>query len=97
MAVRLDDIDQTKLEALQGKVLTDVSGALGLLMAYMGDQLDLYSALAENCPATSEQLAKNTGLKERYVREWLSANAAGGYIEYDTSTKMFSIDRKSVV
>ncbi len=91
MAVRIEDIDQTKLEALQGKVLTDVSGALGLLMAYMGDQLDLYSALAENCPATSEQLAKNTGLKERYVREWLSANAAGGYIEYDTSTKMFSM------
>ena len=77
MAVRIEDVNEGKLEELQGKVITDVAGSLGLLTAYMGDQLDLYSALAEICPATSQALAESTGLKERYVREWLSANAAG--------------------
>ncbi len=53
MGVRIEDVDESKLEALQGKVIGDVAGSMGLLMAYMGDQLDLYSALAEICPATS--------------------------------------------
>jgi len=97
MGVRIEDADEGKLEELQGKVITDVAGSLGLLMAYMGDQLDLYSALAEICPATSQELAKNTGLKERYVREWLSANAAGGYVEYDPAAQKFSMTPEQAV
>ena len=91
MPARIEDFDQNKLEALQGKVICDVAGSVGILLAYMGDQLNLYSALAEICPATSQELAANTGLTERYVREWLSANAAGGYIEYDASSRTFSM------
>jgi len=91
MAVRIEDIRQSKLEELQGKLLTDVAGSLGLLMAYMGDQLGLYSALVEICPATSQQLADKTGLKERNVREWLSANTAGGYINFDPGAQTFSM------
>ena len=97
MGVRIEDVDGAKLEQLQGKVITDVAGAMGLLLAYMGDQLDLYSALAEICPATSEQLAKSTGMKERYVREWLAANAAGGYIEYDSASETFSMTPEQAV
>ncbi len=97
MAVRIEDVNESKLEQLQGKVITDVAGSVGLLMAYMGDQLDLYSALAEICPATSQALAENTGLKERYVREWLSANAAGGYIEYDPASQEFSMTPEQMV
>jgi SAM-dependent methyltransferase len=97
MAVRIEDVDESKLEELQGKVITDVAGSLGLLMAYMGDQLDLYSALAEICPATSTELAKNVGMKERYVREWLSANAAGGYIEYDPASQEFSMTPEQAI
>lgn len=91
MAVQIEDVDDSKLEELQGKVITDIAGSLGLLMGYLGDQLDLYSALAEICPATSQELAQNTGIKERYLREWLSANAAGGYIDYDPDSQTFSM------
>ena len=97
MGVRIEDVDESKLEALQGKVIGDVAGSMGLLMAYMGDQLDLYSALAEICPATSQELADNMGMKERYVREWLSANAAGGYIEYDPASQKFSMTPEQAV
>jgi hypothetical protein len=47
------------------------SSLYNLLMAYLGDQLDLYSALAEITPATSQELAESTGIKERHLREWL--------------------------
>ncbi len=97
MPVDLAKLDDRKLEALHGKVLTDVSGALCLILAYLGDRLDLYTALAEISPATSAELAQSTGLNERYVREWLSANAAGGYVEYDAASKRFSMTPEQVV
>ena len=97
MAVRIEDIDESQLEELQGKVITDVAGSLGLLMAYMGDQLDLFSALAEICPATSQELAENTGMTERYIREWLSASTAGGYINYDPASQKFSMTPEQAV
>lgn len=97
MPVDIKDVNDQKLEELQGKVVTDVAGSLGILLAYMGDQLDLYSALAEICPATSEELAASTGLKERYVREWLAANAAGGYITYDAATRQFTMSPEQAV
>jgi SAM-dependent methyltransferase len=91
MGVRIEDVDEGKLEELQGKMISEVAGSAGVLMAYMGDQLGLYSALAEICPATSQALADKTGLKERNVREWLAANTAGGYIEYDPASQTFSM------
>lgn len=97
MAIRLDGINQGALEQLQGKVIGDVAGALGLLMAYMGDKLDLYSALAEISPATSKELADNTGMNERYLREWLSANAAAGYVNYDPATGRFAMSPEQAV
>jgi hypothetical protein len=97
MGVKIEAVDPGKLEELQGKVLTDVAGSLGLLLAYIGDQLDLYSALAEICPATSQELADSTGMTERYVREWLSANAAAGYVEYDLATQAFSMTPEQAV
>ncbi len=97
MPIRPEAIDPEKLEQLQGKVMTDVAGSMGLIMAYMGDRLDLYSALVEASPATSQDLAASTGLDERYVREWLSANAAAGYVEYDAGTKKFSMTPEQAV
>ena len=97
MTVLADDLDQGKLEALQGKVMTDVAGSLGLIMAYMGDRLDLYSALVEISPATSQDLAESTGLDERYVREWLAANAGAGYVEYEAGAKKFSMTPEQAV
>ncbi len=97
MTLHLNQIDNAKLEQLQGKVINDVAGSLGLLMAYIGDKLDLYSALLEISPATSQQLADNTGMDERYLREWLSANAAAGYINYDAASGRFSMTQEQAV
>jgi SAM-dependent methyltransferase len=84
-------IDPAKLEALTGKVLGDIGGAMALLMGYMGDRLDLYRAMQAAGPATSANLARQAGLDERYVREWLSANAAAGYVEYDEAEESFAL------
>ncbi len=97
MAVKIEDVNESKLEELQGKVIGDVAGSVGLLLAYFGDKLGLYSALAEISPATSQELADNTGMNERYVREWLSANAAGGYVNYDTASNYFSMTPEQAV
>ncbi len=91
MTLHLNEVNSTKLEQLQGKVINDVAGSLGLLMAYIGDKLDLYSALLEISPASSRELAENTGMDERYLREWLSANAAAGYVDYDAGSGKFSL------
>lgn len=97
MAVKIEDLNEAKLEELQGKVIGDVAGAVGMLLAYVGDKLDLYSALAEISPATSQQLADSTGANERYVREWLAANVAGGYINHDAVTSQYSMTPEQVV
>lgn len=97
MAVKIEDVDMSAVEELHGKVIGDVAGSLGLLMAYVGDQLDLYSALAEISPASSQALADSTGIRERYVREWLSANAAAGYVNYDPASDQFSMTPEQAV
>lgn len=83
--------DQEKFEALQGKVMGDVGGAVGLFMAYIGDQSGVYSALEAHGPCSHAELAELAGLDPRYLREWLSANAAFGYVNYDGDTDRFSL------
>lgn len=85
------DVDQGKLEELAGKVLGDVAGAMGLFLAYIGDRAGVYRALDEAGPVTAEALAARTGLNLKYLREWLSSNAAGGYIEFDPQTERFHL------
>lgn len=97
MGLQLDKVNEGRLEELQGKVMGDVAGAMGVILAYMGDRLDLYSALAEIAPATSQELADSTRLEERYVREWLSANAAAGYVEYDPASQRFDMSPEQAV
>ncbi|MBD9355984.1 class I SAM-dependent methyltransferase [Methylomonas albis] len=97
MTLHLNEVDNAKLEQLQGKVINDVAGSLGLLTAYIGDKLDLYSALLEISPASSRELADNTGMDERYLREWLSANAAAGYVNYDAASGKFSLSAEQAV
>jgi len=78
----MTELDQEALEALQGKVMGDIAGAMGLLMSYLGDQTGAYSALEAAGPCSSDELATQTGLAPRYLREWLSATAANGYVSY---------------
>ncbi|MEE8170482.1 MAG: class I SAM-dependent methyltransferase [Phycisphaerae bacterium] len=73
------------------KILNDLGAAAGAPLVLLGDRLGLYKALAAGGPATSHELAERTGTTERYVREWLAAQAASGYVAYDAGHEKFSL------
>ena len=83
--------DMAKVEALVGKLVGDVGASLSAALIALGDRLGIYKAMADGEPVTPAGLAKKTGLNERYLREWLSAQAAGGYVDYDSEAKSFSL------
>ncbi|MDA0162912.1 methyltransferase [Solirubrobacter ginsenosidimutans] len=76
-------LDPAKLEQFVFRAVDEVGATLNAALVVMGDRLGLYRALAAAGPLTPEELAARTGTHERYVREWLSAQAAGGYVDYD--------------
>jgi len=82
--------DADKLNVFMNKFVCDLGAALHAGMVVIGDKLGLYKALAPT-PLTSKELAEKTGTDERYVREWLSSQAAGGYVEYDASSQKFGL------
>lgn len=84
------NLDTTKLEPLLGKVVNELGAASNGALVILGDRLGLFRALALG-KATSAELAKRTGTHERHVREWLSAQAASGFIDYDKETNAFSM------
>ncbi len=75
-------VDHAKLEAFMGKMINEMGAAMNGFLILLGDRLGLYRAMAGAGPMTSAQLAAKTGTAERYVREWLNAQAAGGFVEY---------------
>ncbi len=83
-------IDMDRLNAFLGKFVGDLGASVHAGMVVIGEKLGLYKALADG-PATSEELSKKTGTDERYLREWLASQAAGGYITYDADTRRFSL------
>ena len=84
-------VDEAKLQALVGKAIGDLGATLSTAMISIGDRLGLFKALASGGAATPAELAARTGTVERYVREWLAAAAAGGYVEYDPESGRFSL------
>jgi 2-polyprenyl-3-methyl-5-hydroxy-6-metoxy-1,4-benzoquinol methylase len=84
-------IDESKLNEFMGKAVADMGAAIHAVMILMGDRLGLYKAMADNVPVSPEQLAKRTSLHERYVHEWLNANAASGYVTYDSDAKTYML------
>lgn len=87
-------INEEKMNELLGRFLGDFGGTLHSAMAVIGDKLGLYKAMAEAGPITSAELAKRTGTTERYVREWLASQAAGGYASYDAATGRFFLSEE---
>ena len=85
------EIDLGELEAFATKVAIDRSVAYHSVLVYLGDRLGLWRVLASVESATSSELAQRSGLAERYVREWLAAQAAAGYVTYDADTRSFSL------
>jgi 2-polyprenyl-3-methyl-5-hydroxy-6-metoxy-1,4-benzoquinol methylase len=84
-------IDQGKLEQFMGKVVTDVGAAMSGVLVVVGERLGLFRALAAGGAATAAELARRTECAERYVREWLDAMAAGGYVVYDPSSARYAL------
>lgn len=76
-------IDEDKLMAFIGKVVTDWGAVASAPLVVLGDQLGLYRAMADSLPVSADELAQRTGTHERYIREWLAAQAASGYLTYD--------------
>ena len=84
-------LDENKLNELLGRFVVDVGASYHALSAVLGDRLGLYRALQSTMPATSEEVAARAGVAERYVREWLAGQAAGGYVTYDPADGRYSL------
>jgi 2-polyprenyl-3-methyl-5-hydroxy-6-metoxy-1,4-benzoquinol methylase len=82
-------INTDRLDALLGKAVVDFGATFHAALVGVGDRLGLYKALADGGPQIPAQLAYHTGTAERYVREWLCNQAAGGYVTYDSLTGRF--------
>ena len=90
-------IDQGKLTALLGRAVVDIGANFHAALVITGDKLGLFRAMHELGPTTPADLAKRTNTHERYIREWLSAMAAGGYVTYESATEEFSLSEEQVV
>ena len=90
-------VDADKLMAFVFRVVEEVGATLNSALVVLGDRLGLYRAMAGAGPLTSEELAKRTGTVERYVREWLNAQAAGGYVDYSPATGRYILPPEQAV
>jgi len=84
-------IDQSKLHEFVMKAVGEMGAAMNAALIIVGDKLGLYKAMAGAGPMTSAEVAAKTGTTERYVREWLNAQAAGGFIAYDAATARYNL------
>jgi SAM-dependent methyltransferase len=83
--------DESKLNKFMDQVVGDMGAAIHATLILIGDKLGLYRAMAGAGPMTPEELASRTNTHARYVREWLNANAASGYVTYDSATGRFEL------
>ena len=83
-------IDEAKLGAFMGNFVNDLGAVMHAATVVVGDQLGLYTALAKG-PCTAHELAQRTQTDARYLREWLSAQAASGYVQYQPDSEQFSL------
>jgi ubiquinone/menaquinone biosynthesis C-methylase UbiE len=84
-------INEEKLNTLLGKMVVEIGAAVTGPLVLIGDKLGLYRTLAEKGPMDAHALSGATNTNERYIREWLSAQAASGYIDYDAEARTFSM------
>ena len=84
--------DPDRLNAFLGRMLGDMGATLNAALVVVGDRLGLYKAMEEAGPMDAATLARRTGTTERYVREWLAAQAASGYVTHDAATGQFHLE-----
>lgn len=85
------NIDPAKLDTLIGRALGDLSAGYGGVLISIGNKLGLYRAMAGAGPLSSTEVARKSACAERYVREWLNAQVAGGYVDYHPSSKTYEL------
>ena len=83
--------DESKLNAFMERAVSDMGAAMHAALIVIGDKLGLYRAMAGAGGLTSAELAEKTNTNERYVREWLNANAASGYVTYDAAAHKYEL------
>jgi 2-polyprenyl-3-methyl-5-hydroxy-6-metoxy-1,4-benzoquinol methylase len=91
MSTQTQPPDEAKLEQFMGQAVTDVGAAMNAVLVMIGGQLGLWKAMNGAGPITASELAERTGVSARYCREWLSAQAASGYVEYDADADKFTL------
>ena len=84
-------IDQARLENFVNRALGDLSAGYGGVMVSLGAKLGLYKAMAGGGPLTSHEIAARAKCAERYVREWLGSQVAGGYVQYHTGSDTYEL------
>jgi len=84
-------VDERRLEQFLGQAVTDLGAALNGALVMIGGELGLWQSMAGAGPLTAAAVAKRSGVPERYVREWCSAQAASGYLEYDADNETFML------
>jgi SAM-dependent methyltransferase len=84
-------VDEAKLEAFMGKAVMDMGAVISAPLMMIGEKLGLYKAMAGAGALSSQEVAERSGAAERYVREWLANQAAGGYLTYDAQTGRFTL------
>ncbi len=89
-------IDKERLNAFLGKAVTDLGAAISAVLILIGDELGLYRELHKG-PLTATELAARTGTHERYIREWLANQAAGGYAQYDPASGRYSLNEEQAL
>ncbi|MDQ3758832.1 MAG: class I SAM-dependent methyltransferase [Actinomycetota bacterium] len=91
MEVAATQVDEQKLEQFMGQAVTDMGAAMNGVLVMIGGELGLWEAMAGQGPLTSAQIAERSSVEERYVREWASAQAASGYLDYDAGADAFTL------
>ncbi len=91
MSTSAQPINEAKLHEFMMKAVGEMGAAMNAALILVGDKLGIYKAMAGSGPMTSEEIAAKTKTHERYVREWLAAQSAGGFISYDPSTKRYTL------
>jgi SAM-dependent methyltransferase len=84
-------VDEAKLHELLGKAVNEWGAAQGALLTFAGDRLGLFKAMAGAGSLTPEELAKKTGTHPRIIREWLAAQAAGGFVTYNPASGTYTL------
>jgi SAM-dependent methyltransferase len=84
-------IDLARLESFMGQALNDIGAAFSAPLFLIGEKLGLYKAMANAGPLSSQELAERADVAERYVREWLRNQAAGGYVDYEADSDRYTL------